>query len=173
MSSLFGGQQITPGTVAPIAGYNTQQDIFSALLNAAGFNAVPQPGGLPGGQVKGVPGYGGPLSPNPTDTILPNVTNSWQPWDGGTSYIAKKLTDGSWDPSKNDPRLQQIMQNGGTGGPGNIYANLMAQYGTPSAAGMPLAMLAQNPMASPAASVLLPYMARGSQPYAPPMIPGR
>jgi hypothetical protein len=110
---------------------------------------------------KGVPGYTGSLSPNVSDTVLPKVSSSWQPWDAGTSYLADLLGNNKLGIGKTDPNLANTMQWGGTGGVGNNAMSMMMQYGTPSQAGQYLANMAQFGASSPGIANLLSNQAQG------------
>jgi len=84
----------------------------------------------------------GQMSPDINSTILPNVYNNWQPWDGGTQWIADTLYN-KMNIGQDDPRSNQLMTQGGFGGPGHQGMATALQYGTPSEAGRYLANLAQ------------------------------
>lgn len=90
------------------------------------------------------PGIGsiGPMSPNINSTILPNVYANWQPWDGGTQFIADTLYN-KLNIGQDDPRTTQLMTQGGFGGPGHQGMATALQYGVPSEAGRYMANLAQ------------------------------
>lgn len=187
------GQQVQPNQVNPLVGLGTQGDILNALLGASGFG-----GGVGAGSKTATISPLAPftsanmnpaLSPDVSQTILPQVGSSWQPMDAGTMFLANQLYNGG--PLSNptaassvNPALQSMMKSGGTGGPGNTYMNLAAQYGTPSAAGQYEANMAQYGEASqgsggaqaalasgssPLNSFLLPYMQNAS-PYKAPSI---
>lgn len=142
------------------------------------------------GMGKGLTPFPSKLSPSTSATRLPEVWNSWQPWDAGTQYLAQMLT-GGLGIGKTPPNLQNMMQWGGTGGPGNNAMSMMMQYGTPSQAGQfasnlaqfggsssqtarPLNDLAYGRMSGPAA-YLAPFLlsGAGASPYRAPMIPSR
>lgn len=137
---------------------------------------------------QGAPAYPGQLSPDVNNTRLPEVWNSWQPWDGGMGYLAQQLGAGV---GQNSPILQQLSQYGGTGGPGHQAMSNMVNYGTPSSigqflsnmaqfgvasegSGRPLANLAAGYAAGPAA-FLAPFLTggAGNSNYAAPNIPAR
>lgn len=109
-----------------------------------GFQAFP---GLNAGygagsaQGPGVDSING-LSPDVNSTILPNVYQNWQPWDGGTQFIADTIYN-KLKVGQDDPRTTQLMTQGGFGGPGHQGMATALQYGVPSEAGRYMANLAQ------------------------------
>ncbi len=92
---------------------------------------------------KGATPYGGALSPDTSQTMLPNVWNNWQPWNAGTSYIADTLGNNKLGIGQPNPILQNMMQYGGAGGPGNNAMNNAMLFGAPSQAGQYASNLAQ------------------------------
>lgn len=166
----MGGQQINPVTPNPIIGVQTQRDLFNALFGAVGFGLNDQQYG----KLDPLKGYPGQLSPDINSTMLPGVYNSWQPWDSGMAAISEMLYGNKGlKPGEASPYSQQLMQWGGTGGPGHSAMNNAAQWGTPSPnlpylgslaqwgttgqAGKPLQDLAQG-YATGAASWMLPWL---------------
>ena len=129
-----------------------------------------------------------PLFPSLSQTRLPEVFGNWQPWDSGTQYMADYLYNRN-PAGTPDPNLANMVQWGGTGGPGNQamsqamqygapsqagqYAANMAQFGVPSeGAGRPLADLAYGKPTG-AAAHLLPFLRQQRNPYIPAPIPRR
>lgn len=182
MSSLFGGQ-VDPKVVSPVVGTGTQDQFFQALFDT-GLTQSPD------GRNKFAPmaPYPGPLSPDVNQTNLPKVWNAWQPWNAGASYMAGQLPNYQGAPGTlaQDPRLSNIMQYGGQGGPGtNAMANTvaygspssdigtwmhnLAQYGAAGPAGTPLNSIAQGYATGPAA-YLQPFLAQNTPWYKPPAI---
>lgn len=176
MGSLF-GQQIQPSPVSPIVGTGTQSKFLQALFNAAtGFDNT---------SLTGVPGYPGPTSPDVSKTILPNVFSSWQPWNGGTQFMANYLYGGGNQLPQNimagyNNTLQyggpggygtQLLHNqaqwGGTGGPGNQGMSYAMQYGAPSQAGQPIAQTSQYGTYGPAGAPLLALASGARNPSNP------
>lgn len=122
---------------------------------------------------KGATPYPGQLSPDVNQTRLPEVWNSWQPWDGGMGLVAN--TTAELNVGKNSPLTDQLMQWGGTGGAGHFLQKAVAQFGGPTpeatqpvanlaqwgvsseGAGRPLADLAYGKLTGPAA-FLLPFL---------------
>lgn len=166
---------ILPGRVPPVS-QGLQDAWYTYLMQNVGMPSAPYPG---------------QVNADPSSTRLPEVWKSWQPWDGGMDYIAKQL-NGGLGIGVEDPTLAQAKKWGGTGGIGNQYMNLMAQFGTPSEAGRgvanlsqfgvsshesgdPLIALANGQMSGPAA-FLAPFLmngAGGGSPYSVPNIPQR
>lgn len=187
MASMFGGT-VDPKLISPTVGTQTQTNFFNALFGQ-GLQNNPQGGGM---QFAGVQPYGGQLSPDVNSTRLPDVYNSWQPWNAGLSYMASALTPGQGNSlpiGQNDPNLSMLMSKGGTGGPGSRgiqdtmqggtpshgalgqWMNNLAQYGSAGPAGVPLANLAQGFASGPAAW-LNPFLMKGAgTPYKAPSIP--
>lgn len=147
MGSLM-GSQINPVTPSPMVGSGTQNQFFQALFGTGlGTNADGY------GYLAGAPGYGGPTSPDVANTILPQVSSNWAPWNAGTGYLADWLSKSGGKQSDAVTSAQanlsqyggiggaptQMMngmaQYGGTGGPGNQAMSSLLQFGAPSAAG--------------------------------------
>ncbi len=151
------GSQINPVTPPPMVGTDTQNQFFQALFgsqlgkNGDGF-----------GYLNGLPGYQGQLSPDPSQTILPQVSQNWQPWNAGTGYLANYLGNGGGQPNA---QIQGQMGNvaqyggiggyptslmtgaaqyGGTGGAGNKAMSNLLQFGAPSAAGQGVKDMSQS-----------------------------
>jgi len=156
---LFGGNEPVNGNGLPTALPPTfpdyQQGFGDYLFNRMytkpdggvefyGHQAFPGAQGQQGEGNQEGPGVGviGPLSPDINSTILPNVYQNWQPWDGGTQWIADTLYN-KMNIGQDDPRSNQLMTQGGFGGPGHQGMATALQYGTPSEAGRYLANLAQ------------------------------
>lgn len=91
-----------------------------------------------------LPSYQGPLTADPNQTRMPDVAGAWQPYDAGTSFLLDYFANNRGGIGQQDPRSTQMMKWGGTGGIGNNYMNLMAQYGTPSQVGQPLQSMIQT-----------------------------
>jgi hypothetical protein len=119
--------------------------------------------------LKGVPAYGGQLSPDINETILPEVFKQWTPNGGaGQDYLTKLMQGGGFQtPAGLQSGLDVMLANGGLGGrptqgindmmtyggvPGaglDAMKNLM-MYGVASEAGRPMANLAQFGVTGPA-----------------------
>ena len=161
VSGLFGGDEQLPEELPPLFP-EYQQGFADYLFNRMytkpdggveffGHQAFP---GLGGDGSKEGPGVDsiGPLTPDIDSTILPSVYRNWQPWDAGTQYIADALYN-RMPLGQDDPRSNQLMTQGGFGGPGHQGMATALQYGVPSEAGRYMANLAQfgvtsTPMAS-------------------------
>lgn len=156
MGSLM-GQSVNPVTAQPMVGTGTQNQFFQALFGTGlGMNSDNF------GYINGVPGYGGQLSPDPTQTLLPQVASNWSPWNAGTGYIADWLGKGGGTPDPSIKTAQSNMaqyggiggyptqlmsgmaQYGGTGGPGNQAMSSLLQFGAPSAAGQAVKDISQT-----------------------------
>lgn len=181
MSSLFSAQTVAPNEVNPVVGKQTQSDIMTAILGAAGFGLNGQ--GYP--QVQGVASYPGQINYDVNQTNIPKAAQAWQPWDAGTSQLAKYIADPN--STAQNPILTNMMKYGGTGGPGNNAQQMMLQYGAPSSAtGQPVSNMSQfggsstqtaqpiNDLAygvmSGPSKYLLPFLAAGSSPYKAPTV---
>lgn len=125
-------------------------------------------------EMRGAPGYPGQLSPDINQTRLPEVWNSWQPWDGGMQHIAGML--GKMGPTQQNQQYQnnvmqyggpggyptQMMSNmiqfGGTGGKGHLLMDNLTKYGvTNKEVGQPVSNIMQFGVASEAGR---PYQER-------------
>lgn len=84
----------------------------------------------------------GQMSPDINNTLLPSVYDNWQPWDAGTQYLADFLYNKN-PMGQEDPRVRQMMESGGFGGPGHSGMAMALEYGAPSDAGQYLGNLAQ------------------------------
>lgn len=104
--------------------------------------------------------YPGQLTPDISQTRLPDVYSNWQPWDGGTQFLADYITNGSGI-GQQDPIAAQIMRWGGPQGPGTDAMSLMMQYGAPSQAGQYVGNLAQFGISSTGAGQPLADLAYG------------
>ena len=115
----------------------------------------------------GVAPYPGQLSPNINSTILPNVYNNWQPYNAGNVAAMQWLANPGI--GQQDPRLAQMQQWGGTGGPGNNAMSLAMQYGAPSAAGQYVGNTAQYGVNNQSmANLLQPFLSgQGGPRYLP------
>lgn len=89
-------------------------------------------------KLNGLPGYPGQLYPDASQTRLADVWKSWQPYDAGVSYLLDYFANNRGGIGQYSPLSQQMMSWGGAGGPGSNYMENMAQFGTPSNAGLPL-----------------------------------
>lgn len=185
MGSILGGQQVKPSVGPSLVGQETQTNFFDALFGSALFQ---KPEG--GSAFYGMPGYPGPLSPDPKSTILPNVRSSWQPLDAGTMYLGDQVINNKTGVGVASPILSGLQKYGNTGGPGGQGMVNTMQYGSPSKpigdavhnlmlygtagpAGVPLNAMAQGYNTGPA-SWLQPFLLpSGSRPsfYQSPMIP--
>ena len=167
---LFGGQ-VNPYTPTPLVSKDTQAQFLQALF-AQGMN--------PQGGFAGMPGYPNPINADRSNTILPNVFNSWQPWNAGTQYIAGQLpTLGQPSPYSQQAQanlneyggiggwptqlLHSQAQFGGTGGPGHLAMQDIARSGGSGQWGQQLAASAGG--YSPASQYLMPFLTGGSAPY--------
>ena len=133
------GSAILPGVQNPLFP-QLQQGFGQFLQSMVGQGATP---------------YGGPLSPNLNSTILPNVYNSWQPWDSGMGYISNSLYGGS-SPLANPggyvaPTLQTLMAQGTPGGPGGDAMSSLLAYGVPGEGGSFAKNMAQYGFSDPMA----------------------
>lgn len=163
---------VLPGKTPPI----------SPGLQNAWYTFLMQNVGMPS------PAYPGEINADPSKTLLPRVQDAWQPMDAGTMSLAKMISGGlSMGPAGDT--LAQAQKWGGTGGIGNQYMNLMAQFGTPSEAGRGVANLSQYGVSSKEsgqplidlaygsptgpAAFLAPFLMHGAQPsaYQAPNIP--
>ncbi len=102
---------IVPGVVPPISP-QLQNQWMAYLLGQIG---------------QGLPSFPGPLNTPIDKTRLPDVWNSWQPWDGGTQAIANNI--GSWLNPDYDPLLTFARWYGGYGGPGHKGVNDQMMFG--------------------------------------------
>lgn len=128
----------------------------------------------PGGSQEG-PGVMdiGQMSPDINSTILPNVYNSWQPWDAGTQYISDFLYNKN-PLGQEDPRVRQVMDYGGFGGPGHTGMSMALEYGAPSQAGQYLGNLAQfGVTGTPMGDFMKDAMAGGLNPHRKVPVPPR
>lgn len=169
-------EQLTPGSTA---------DKFFQALFGTGLDTTTNPAY---GMFKGLPGYQGLLSPGEKDTRMPDVSSAWQPWNAGTGFLADYISKPNINPAF--PRAQSNIEQfggiggyptqllhdqaqfGGTGGPGHLAMSSLMQFGVPSAAGQPIAQMAQQGGSgqwgaglqqlangtSPAAQYLLPFL---------------
>lgn len=139
---------------------------------------------------KGVDAYPGELYPDVSKTRLPEVWQSWQPWDAGTQFLANFLTQPRQDQALMDLFLQtqsqggptgrptSLMNNmtqwGGTGGPGNQALSYLMQFGAPSQAGQYAANMAQFGVPSMGAGGALAKRAgKGAEEWLGPFLSGR
>lgn len=158
MGDVLGGTQINP---------QTPPSYFQTVY---GQNAQGQPTGYPGQQqflnaiqtaafdqsgLRGVPGYGGPLSPNVGSTMLPQVWGGWQGAAPGTdqtlagtafgqaaaagAYGAQNPYGGAFG-----PQFGSIMNYGGVGGAPTQAMQNLQNTGVAGGGGVPLALLAQG-----------------------------
>jgi len=111
-----------------------------------------------------------PLFPSTSNTVLDRVAENWQPWMAGSQYMADYLYNNN-PLGKDDPRLKQMQQWGGTGGVGHNMVKLAAQYGAPSEAGRYVANTAQFGAPSQEMANLLSQAM--TSPYMPPPMPIR
>lgn len=81
------------------------------------------------GQMKGMPQYPGQITTPATD-LQQKAWNSWQPWDGGTQYLANYITNGSGPSSQIQNSVNNMQNYGVQGGyPGDLMHS-MAQFGS-------------------------------------------
>lgn len=129
---FFSASPVTP-TTAPSTFPDTVAPFGLFLSNQ--YNGTPAPGQQ---NLYGVPSF------NPSDpiaqqaqqnlTIAPNkdlttAWNSWQPWDGGTSWLANFITNGDSPNSQIQSQYNNMAQYGGTGGYPTDLMHTMAQQG--------------------------------------------
>lgn len=141
MGSLF-GQTINPSPATSLynqaygTGGSVQQQQFLSNLAVATMGS-PQ-GGL--GYFQGVPGYQGQMTPDVSQTMLPSVYNSWQPWGAGTSYIANQMSQPGYGQMQQpyQTALQNYSAYGGMGGQPLTNMSNAVQYGGPGGYGTQL-----------------------------------
>jgi len=102
-----------------------------------------------------------PLFADPNQTKLPEVWDSWQPWDAGTQFLASYLGGGG-GLGESSPFHQGMMDNGGFGGPGTGGMKSALEYGAASDAGQFLSNMAQFGVASETSGRPLANLAYGS-----------
>jgi hypothetical protein len=95
MSDILGGQ------ATPIVGTANQSNFMNALMSSTvGAN----------GQLQGVQGYQGPLSPQISSTILPQAAAAWNPQGGaGQQYLQDQLANPSQAYFNTTPEWQQMV----------------------------------------------------------------
>lgn len=135
----------------------------------------------------GLPKYGGQLSPDLSQTRLPDVWKAWQPMDAGTMFLANSISGKNplqqqfadtfqWGGVKGKPldAMRNMTLFGGTGGPGNYAMSNLLQFGAASPAGQWLNQGAQG--YGPSFNYLAPFLAMGAGggggAYHSPTIPG-
>ena len=155
MQTLLGGSS-SQTTNTPIIGGGAQQQFFQGLYGTGlGMNDQGY------GTLKGMPAYGGPLSPG-QNSMQTGAWGGWSPTTQGTDYMSQMLGSGALNPNQG-PFAQaqgnmqqyggiggyptQLMHNmaqyGGTGGPGNYGMSNLMQFGAAGPAGQPLNNIAQ------------------------------
>jgi len=164
-----------PSAISPQAAQQMQQQVPGLQF-----------GGVGGAGTQDIMGM--PLFPgmNPT---LQNAFSNWQPWDAGTMFLANYLQQNAGQQGQVNPQLAQLMQWGGTGGPGHQAMSNMMQFGAPSAAGQGAANLNQFGVSSAgsgqplmdlaygsptgAAQYMIPFLTQTANRYKAPTVPQR
>lgn len=149
---FFSGSEIQPQQV-PFGLEGQLERLFDWLFSPFMFNQDSQTW-----EMRGVPPYPGQLSPDQNNTMLPNVWQSWQPWNAATQHIAGTMGQ---NPTPQLPglmdsfqqfggaggvptdRMRQMMDWGGAGKKGLPAMDMMMQYGAPSQVGQFMSSAAQ------------------------------
>ena len=123
LQDLFGGSTSTT-TNLPIVGGGTQNQFFQALFGT-GIGSNDQGYGV----LQGLPGYGGPLSYDINQTLLPGVYGAYSPTTAGTNYATGMLGGGFGIGSSPFAGAQSYYQQFGGQGVPTQNMSLMSQYG--------------------------------------------
>lgn len=161
---LGGQEEVSPQPTPPMfpGVHDAMARWLSNQFDSSGGEPVPY----------GIAPFPGQLSPNINNTRLPEVAANWAPWNAGNSAMASWLANPGI--GQQDPRLAQMQQWGGTGGPGHNAMSLAMQFGSPSQAGQYVANTAQFGVNNQAMGNLMNRFLNPQGPaYAAPPIPSR
>lgn len=150
MGDLF-GKSVMPTVGTSIVGPDTQRNFFNAL-----YGSAISPNDAGGWQFNQMPTYGGQLTPDMGQSMLPNVWNSWSPQSPGMGMMNQAggygMQLGAAAPN---------ILNGGAGSAAG-YMNNLAQYGSAGPGGDISSRMAQGLGGGPM-NYLQQYMGGGQQ----------